>query len=134
MDAGQLRQIPLFSDATDDELKRLGAFAESVEFSESAEIIREGDFSRALLAIEEGTVEVIRGGAHIANLGPGDVFGEAGVLNYALRNATVTATSRLKLIIIDQLEVQRLKETAPELYGRIEKLAEERSGQSAPRS
>ena len=134
MDAGQLRQIPLFSDATDDELKRLGAFAESVEFSESAEIIREGDFSRALLAIEEGTVEVIRGGAHIANLGPGDVFGEAGVLNYALRNATVTATSRLKLIIIDQLEVQRLKETAPQLYGRIEKLAEERSGQSAPRS
>ena len=52
MDARQLRQIPLFSDAADDELQRLGAFAESVEFSERAEIIREGDFSRALLAIE----------------------------------------------------------------------------------
>ena len=122
------RQIPLFSDAAEDELKRLGAFAESVEFSERAEIIREGDFSRALLAIEEGTVEVARGGEHIVNLGPGDVFGEVGVLNDALRNATVTATSRLKLIIIDQLEVQRLKETAPGIYARIEKLAEERSG------
>jgi CRP-like cAMP-binding protein len=128
MDPGQLRQIPLFSDAADSELKRLGAFAESVEFSERAEIIREGDFSRALLAIEEGTVEVARGGEHITNLGPGDVFGEVGVLNDSLRNATVTATSRLKLIIIDQLEVQRLKETAPEIYARIEKLAEERSG------
>jgi CRP/FNR family transcriptional regulator, cyclic AMP receptor protein len=73
-------------------------------------------------------VEVARGGEHIANLGPGDVFGEVGVLKDALRNATVTATSRLKLIIIDQLEVQRLKETAPEIYARIEKLAEERSG------
>ena len=73
-------------------------------------------------------MEVARGGEHIANLGPGDVFGEVGVLNDALRNATVTATSRLKLIIIDQLEVQRLKETAPEIYARIEKLAEERSG------
>ena len=50
------------------------------------------------------------------------------MLNDALRNATVTATSRLKLIIIDQLEVQRLKETAPEIHARIEKLAEERSG------
>ena len=73
-------------------------------------------------------MEVARGGEHIANLGPGDVFGEVGVLNDALRNATVTATSRLKLIIIDQLEVQRLKETAPGIYARIEKLAEERSG------
>ena len=73
-------------------------------------------------------MEVARGGEQIANLGPGDVFGEVGVLNDALRNATVTATSRLKLIIIDQLEVQRLKETAPEIYARIEKLAEERSG------
>ena len=72
-------------------------------------------------------MEVARGGEHIANLGPGDVFGEVGVLNHVLRNATVTATSRLKLIIIDQLEVQRLKETAPEIYARIEKLAEERS-------
>ena len=73
-------------------------------------------------------MEVARGGEQIANLGPGDVFGEVGVLNDALRNATVTATSRLKLIIMDQLEVQRLKETAPEIYARIEKLAEERSG------
>jgi CRP/FNR family transcriptional regulator, cyclic AMP receptor protein len=128
MDASQLRQIPLFSDADDDDLQKLGAFAESANFSERAEIIREGDFSRALLAIEEGTVEVTRGGEHVANLGPGDIFGEVGVLNDALRNATVTATSRLKLIIMDQFEVQRLRETAPEIYTQIEKLAAERSG------
>jgi hypothetical protein len=50
-----------------------------------------------------------------------------GVLKDARRNATVTATSRLRLIIMGQFDVQRLKETAPELYRRIEKLAEERS-------
>jgi CRP-like cAMP-binding protein len=127
MDAHQLRRIPLFSGVDDDELKTVGEFAESVELSESAEIIREGDFSRALLAIEEGTAEVTRGGEHIATLGPGDIFGEVGVLKDARRNATVTATSRLRLIIMGQFDVQRLKETAPELYGRIEKLAEERS-------
>jgi CRP/FNR family transcriptional regulator, cyclic AMP receptor protein len=128
MDALQLRRIPLFTDADDDELNKLGAFAESVEFSERAEIIREGDFSRALLVIEEGTVEVTRGGEHIADLGPGDIFGEAGVLNGAVRNATVTATSRLKLIIVGQVEVQGLKQNAPEIYARLEKLAAERSG------
>src|SRR5918996_5682805 len=112
MDVEQLRRIELFSDADEDDLAKLGASAESVEFSERAEIIREGDFSRALLAIEEGNAEVTRGGEHIATLGPGDVFGEVGVLDDSLRNATVTATSRLKLIIMDQLEVQGLRETA----------------------
>ncbi len=126
MEAGQLRRIQLFSDADEDELNTLATSAESVEFSERAEIIREGDFSRALLAIEEGTAEVTRGGNHIATLGPGDVFGEVGVLDDALRNATVTATSRLKLIILDQFEVQRLREKAPGVYQRIEKLAEDR--------
>jgi CRP/FNR family cyclic AMP-dependent transcriptional regulator len=128
MDALQLSRIPLFSDADEDELNRLGAFAESVEFSEGAEIIREGDVSRALLVIEEGTVEVTRGGEHIADLGPGDIFGEAGVLNDAVRNATVTATSRLKLIIVGQVEGQGLKQNAPEIYARLEQLAAERSG------
>ncbi len=128
MDVGRLRRIQLFSDADEDELDKLRASAESVEFSERAEIIREGDFSRALLAIEEGTAEVTRGGEHIATLGPGDVFGEAGLLDDTLRNATVTATSRLKLIIMDQLEVQGLRESAPEIYARIEELAKVRRG------
>jgi CRP-like cAMP-binding protein len=126
MDVGQLRRIQLFSDANEDELGNLGASAESVEFSERAEIIREGDFSSALLAIAEGTVEVTRSGEHIATLGPGDVFGDVGVLDEARRNATVTATSRLKLVIMGQLEVQRLKANAPEIYARIEELAQER--------
>ena len=128
MDALELSQIPIFSDVDNDELRKVGASAESVEFSERAEILREGGFSRALLAIEEGTVEVTRHGEHIANLGPGDIFGEAGVVNDAVRNATVTTTSRLRLIIMGQLEVQRLKKNAPEIYARIERLAEERSG------
>ncbi len=128
MDVEQLRQIQLFSDADENDLAKLAASAESVEFSERAEIIREGDLSRALLAIEDGTAEVTRGGEHIATLGPGDVFGEVGVLEDALRNATVTATSRLKLIIMDQLEVQSLREDAPKLYARIEELAESRRG------
>ena len=128
MDAVRLRRIPLFSDAPDNELSKVSAFAESVEFSDGVEIIREGDYSRALLAIEEGAVEVTRNGEHVADLGPGDIFGEAGVLNDALRNATVTATSPLKLIIMDQAEVQGLRDSAPALYARIEKLAAERSG------
>ena len=93
METSQLKRIPLFADASDDELKQVAAFAESKEVDEGTEVISEGGFSRELLAIEDGTAEVTRDGEHIADLGPGDIFGEAGMLDDEMRSATVTATS-----------------------------------------
>ena len=128
MEPSQLKRIPLFSGASDDDLKQVATFAESKEVSEGTEVISEGGFSRELIAIEDGTAEVTRGGEHIADLGPGDIFGEQGMLDDNIRSATVTATSPLKLISMGHFEVKRLKKDAPDVYGRIEKLVEERSG------
>jgi CRP/FNR family transcriptional regulator, cyclic AMP receptor protein len=128
LDATQLKRIPLFSDASDDELRRVAIFAESREVPEGEVIVEEGGFSRELLAIEEGTAEVSRDGEKIADLGPGDIFGEAGMLDDEMRSATVTATSRMKLISLRHFEVQRLKKDAPDVYRRIEDLVEQRKG------
>ena len=128
MDATQLKRIPLFSDASDEELKQVAAFAQSKEVPEGEAILEEGGFSRELLAIEDGTAEVTREGEHLADLGPGDVFGEAGMLDDEMRAATVTATSRMKLISLGHFEVKRLKKNAPGVYRSIEQLVEERSG------
>jgi CRP/FNR family transcriptional regulator, cyclic AMP receptor protein len=129
MDITQLKRIPLFAEADDDQLKRVAIFAEAVEVPEDTEVIKEGGFSRALMAIEDGTAEVTREGDHIAALGPGDIFGEAGMIESgSMRNATVTATSPLKLITLGHFEVQRLKKDAPDVYRRIEQLVEERAG------
>ena len=126
MDATQLKRIPLFADASDEELAKVAAFAQSKEVPEGEVVVEEGGFSRELLAIEDGTVEVTREGEHIADLGPGELFGEAGMLDDELRSATVTAKSRLKLISLGHFEVQRLKKDAPQIYGKIEQLVEER--------
>jgi hypothetical protein len=45
-----------------------------------------------------------------------------------MRSASVTATTRMKLISLGHFEVQRLKKDAPEVYSRIEDLVEERKG------
>lgn len=127
MDASQLKRIPLFSDASDEELKQVAAFAQSKEVPQGEVVVEEGGFSRELLAIEDGTAEVTREGEHIADLGPGDVFGEAGMLDDEMRSATVTATSRMRLISLGHFEVQRLKKNAPGVYRSIEELVEERS-------
>jgi CRP-like cAMP-binding protein len=126
LDTTQLKRIPLFSDAPDDQLKQVAAFAQTKEVSEGETIIDEGGFSRELLAIEEGTAEVSRDGKKLTDLGPGDVFGEVGMLDDDMRTATVKATSRMKLISLGHFEVKRLKKDAPEVYEAIEKLVEER--------
>jgi CRP/FNR family cyclic AMP-dependent transcriptional regulator len=128
LDAAQLKRIPLFADASDEELKRVALFAESREIPEGEVVIEEGGYSRELLAIEDGKAEVTRNGEQIADLGPGDIFGEAGMLDDQMRSATVTAKTRLKVISLRHFEVQRLKKDAPDVYARIEKLVEERSG------
>ena len=128
MDVGQLKRIPLFSDASDDELKKVAVFAESKEVPEGTEVVREGGFSTELLAIEDGTAEVTREGKKIAELKKGDVFGETGLLEDEMRNSTVIATSPLKLISMGHFELKRLKKAAPDVYARIEQLVEERKG------
>ena len=127
MDASQLKRIPLFSGASEEELKQVAAFAQSKEVPEGEVVVSEGGFSRELLAIEDGTAEVTHDGEHIADLGPGDVFGEAGMLDDSMRSATVTATSRMRLISLGHFEVQRLKKDAPGVYSSIEELVQERS-------
>jgi CRP/FNR family transcriptional regulator, cyclic AMP receptor protein len=126
VDAAQLKRIPLFADASDEELSQVAVFAQAKEVAEGDTAVTEGGFSRELLAIEDGTAEVTRDGEHIADLGPGDVFGEAGMLDDEMRSATVTATSRLKLISLGHFEVQRLKKNAPEVFSKIEELVESR--------
>ncbi len=128
MDTTQLKRIPIFADASDEELKRVATFADSREVDEGTEVVSEGGFSRELLAIEDGTAEVTRDGEHLADLGPGELFGEAGMLDDDMRSATVVATSRLKLISMGHFEVKRLKKDAPGVYESIEKLVEERKG------
>lgn len=129
MDTTQLKRIPLFAGASDEELGNVATFASAKEVAEGTEVVSEGGFSRELLAIEDGTAEVTRDGEHVADLGPGDVFGEAGMLDDDMRSATVTATSRLKLISLGHFEVKRLKKDAPGVYASIEQLVEERKAQ-----
>ena len=74
MDATQLKRIPLFADASDEELAKVATFAQSKEIPEGEEVVSEGGFSRELLAIEDGTAEAVLGaiGPTIHHVGDGE--------------------------------------------------------------
>ena len=130
MDASQLKRIPIFADVPDEELRVVTTFATSEEFPEGKVILREGDFSNHLYAIEEGTAKATRDGEEIGQLGPGDIFGEVGLLEKEKRAASIEATSRLRAIKIEHWELQRLKKKLPDVYKRIEETAAERQSDS----
>jgi CRP-like cAMP-binding protein len=127
MDATQLKRIPIFEDVPDEELRVITTFATSDEVPEGSVIVKEGDFANHFMAIEEGTAKVTRDGEDVGQLGPGDIFGEMGLLEKEKRMATIEATSRVKLIKIERWELQRMKKMLPDVYAKIERLAADRS-------
>jgi CRP/FNR family transcriptional regulator, cyclic AMP receptor protein len=54
-------------------------------------IFREGDISDRAFQVVEGSVNVHLPGGRVKNLGPGEIFGEMGLLDARPRSATVTA-------------------------------------------
>jgi len=113
VDPARLRKIPVFADLDDEQLGHIAALAAEVSVPAGKELVREGDYSYDVLAIEEGTARVSRHGGHIADLGPGDVVGEMGVLERSQRNATVVATSPMLLVTLTSWDIRRLRKTAP---------------------
>ena len=123
MDPNRLKAIPIFSHLSPDEAKRLAAFATETSAAEGQMLMKEGDYSVELIAIEEGTADVIQGGRKIASLGTGDLIGEMGLLERRPRNADVIASSPMRLLKLTHWEIRRMSE---ETVDRIKQEIEER--------
>ena len=126
MDPSRLKSIPLFQKVPDEDLREIAPFAQEVSVEEGSHLVREGDFSYELLAIEEGEAEVLRGGEHVADLGPGDFFGEHGLLERDKRNATVVAKTPMRLITLTGWDFKRMERAMPEAVARVREVLEER--------
>jgi CRP/FNR family transcriptional regulator, cyclic AMP receptor protein len=126
LDATRLKSIPLFEEVGDEELAQIAPFAQEVSVEAGKVLVREGDFSYEFMAIEDGEAEVTRAGEHVADLGPGDFFGEMGLLEKTLRNATVTAKTPMRLVTLTGWDLRRVERTAPQAIERVRGVLEER--------
>jgi len=127
MDAERLKCIQIFAGLDDEAREAISKLAAEVSVPEGKELVREGDYSYDLIAIEEGTAKVHRGDQEIAQIGPGDVVGEMGVLERQQRNASVTATSPMMLVTLTGWDVRKLRKQAPQAVQAIENVVRERN-------
>jgi CRP/FNR family transcriptional regulator, cyclic AMP receptor protein len=126
LDPSRLKAIPLFQNFSEEELRQIAPFAEEAHAEEGAVLVREGDYSYQFVAIEEGTARVTRHDETVAELGPGDFFGEIGLLEKSLRTATVEATSPMQLITLTGWDMDRVAKAMPEAIEELHKAIEER--------
>ena len=125
IDVNRLTAIPIFSDLSPEEARRLATFATETSAADGQILMKEGDYSVELIAIEEGTADVLQGGRTIASLGPGDLIGEMGLLEHQPRNADVIASSPMRLLRLTHWEIRRMSDGT---VNRIKAIVQQRRG------
>jgi len=126
LDPNRLKSIPLFQTVPDEELREIAPFAQEASVEEGRELVREGDYAYELFAIEEGTAEVLRAGEHVADLGPGDFFGELGLLEKEHRKASVVARTPMRIVTLTGWDLKRMERSMPDAVARVREVLEER--------
>ena len=129
MEPDGLKSIPLFQTVSDEDLSQIAPFADEARVAAGTRLVREGDFSYEFFAIEDGEAEVTRGGEHVADLGPGDFFGEIGLLEKDLRTASVEAKSDMLLVTLTGWDMKRMEKSMPEAVERVREVLETRRPQ-----
>ncbi len=94
-------------------LERLASASQLCPLPIGIDVVVQGAPAHALFAIVDGSVVVHRNGVTVARLGPGDPFGERGLLDNAPRNATVTTQSDCTLLRIDGEALIEALQAAP---------------------
>ena len=126
MDVNELSSVPLFDGVSQDVVERWAGCFQETELLNGAGLTREGDFAYKFFVVLDGEIEVQREFTHVATLGPGDFFGEMGVLSGGRRNARLVAQTRCKLAWMMGWEFNEMLEQQPEVAQRVQAVVEER--------
>ncbi len=126
MDESTLRSIALFESLPAEARRAIAMHADEIDVPERTELARQGEFAYEFFVIEDGSVEVQAGGEPVAELGPGDFFGEQGLLEHVERNASVVATSDLRVIVMTGGAFRQMAREMPDVGERIRAAVDER--------
>lgn len=126
MDEGRLKSIPLFASLSHQERRQVAHWADEVDIPEGERLVNLGAFAHEFFAIIEGEAEVTREGDHLADLGPGDFFGEIALVEAERRTATVTAKTPMKVVVMFGRDFRQMEASMPHVADQVKEAIEER--------
>lgn len=132
MDTADVASVPIFAGLSPGDVSRVAAVSRPVHFAVGNVVVKEGEFAFDFYAITQGGADVQRAGERVATLGPGDFFGEIGVVSDKTRRwsrrrgASVIITAPTDAIAIAGTEFRCLAEEIPALGDAIRAAAAQR--------
>lgn len=126
MDVDALRGLPLFEGLSEEGFERIAGLFQEAEILQGSGLAREGDFAYKFFVVLEGEVDVLRDFEPVARLGPGEFFGEMGLLGGERRNARVQAHSRCRVAWMMAWDFATMSEEFPEVTARIDEIVAQR--------
>lgn len=121
-----LRNVPLFASCAPSDLAALASVATEADFPAGRSIVRQGDPGSGLFVVLSGAVRVVRDGATLAELGPGQWFGELAVLDRGPRTAAVITEVPTRCLAVAAWDAERLMLERPSLAVAVARAMAER--------
>jgi CRP/FNR family transcriptional regulator, cyclic AMP receptor protein len=138
MDVKHLQGIALFERLSKDQLAEVARQADEIDVEAGKRLVSEGRFGYEFFVIENGTAEVVRGDQHVADLGPGDFFGEMALLGDTTRNADVICSTPMTAMVMTDSAfrslARRMPDVAEEIRSACRRRTEELTGGGATAS
>jgi CRP-like cAMP-binding protein len=126
MDEAALRELHVFDGLSRKQRRLLASRADELEVSPGKKLCSTGETAHQFFVIEDGTAKVVRDGQYLDELGPGDFFGEMGLLDNAPRNADVVAQTPLRLMVLSGRALRDLEREAPGFARKLSRSVEQR--------
>jgi CRP-like cAMP-binding protein len=128
VDSSRIAAFPDFADLPPDELDELAASMSEVEVEAGANVLTLDEYGTAIYFIEQGEADVLDdAGEANKSAGPGDVFGEIGLLLTGQRTATVVARTPMRLLSLSGQDFDRIRARVPEVERSLRRLGLERT-------
>jgi CRP-like cAMP-binding protein len=129
VDASRLAAFPVLAELPAAERDELAAVTGELEVEAGAEVVALDDYGTAIYLIEQGEADVLMiEPEESQTLGPGDTFGEIGLLLTGQRSATVVARTPMRLLSLSGQDFERIRARVPELERSLRRLGLERAG------
>ncbi|MFN0030512.1 MAG: cyclic nucleotide-binding domain-containing protein [Acidimicrobiales bacterium] len=114
--------------------ERLESLSSTAEVKAGYQLTKEGTTGLEFGVIVDGTAEVSVGGRKVADLGPGDHYGEVALLERIghhgppVRMATVTATTDMRVAVMSVQEFNTVLVEFPDVADAMRRAARDRAG------
>jgi CRP/FNR family cyclic AMP-dependent transcriptional regulator len=126
-----LKRVPLFAGCSKKELADIATLTDELTLPEGKVLIREGERGHEFFALVDGEVDITAKGRRAKHMQSGTFFGEMALVSSRPRNATVTATTPVRVLVLHESAFRKLLHDSPRIQLKVLQTLADRAAENA---